>query len=155
MLSHNSQNLNNIPNRAKQRIHVVDMHGNDSVITCNTMIPSILNNPKKIHLSTTIFNSYYSTYFDDRNDGFEVLYKQYTSIFVNNIDHPYLIKEFKQNKEMTDYERKLKREFYKLPWRKNWKEAFINNFGQKISVNKLYSASFKVLWNTQIIMQRS
>ena len=67
------------------------MNEDDLVTTCNTATPSIANIPKKIHLSTTIFNEFTSTYYYEKNDGFELLFKNYTENSVNNIYHSYLI----------------------------------------------------------------
>ena len=41
-------------------------------------IPSVANMLKKIHLSTTIFNEIISTYYEDKDDGFGIFFKQYT-----------------------------------------------------------------------------
>ena len=51
-------------------------------MTCNRAIPSVDNTLKKIHLSTTIFNEYTSTYYDYKNNGFELLFRQYTENYV-------------------------------------------------------------------------
>ena len=45
------------------------MHEDDSVMTLNTNIPSVANTINKIHLSSTIFNEFNSTYYG-KIDGF-------------------------------------------------------------------------------------
>ena len=77
MISHRYQSLKNIRTKVKQHIHAVDMHENYSVMTCNTSIPSVANTLNKIHISTIIFNVFNSTYYNNKNDGFELLFKKY------------------------------------------------------------------------------
>ena len=57
-------------------------------MTCNRAIPSVDNTLKKIHLSKTIFNEFTSTYYDDKNGGFGLLFKTFTANSDKNIDHP-------------------------------------------------------------------
>ena len=87
------------------------MHANDSVMTCNMTIPYIVNILKTIRLSTNIFIEFTSTYYDDINDCYEMLFKQYTETYVNNIDHPVLIQEWKSNLDKAYYEINLKSKF--------------------------------------------
>ena len=80
------------------------MHDSDSITTCNTAIPSVANTIKKIYLSSTIFNEYTSTYYDNKYYGYGMLFRNYTSNSVNKINHPDLIKEHKSNMDKADYE---------------------------------------------------
>ena len=43
------------------------------------------------NLCTTIFNEFTSTYYDNKNDGFEMLFRYYTANYVNIIGQPALI----------------------------------------------------------------
>ena len=70
MIAQNYQDPKNTPTMIKQQTHSFNMYQNDSVITCNTEIPSVANMLKKIHPSTNIFNEFTSSYYDDKNDGF-------------------------------------------------------------------------------------
>ena len=54
------------------------MFDNQSVMSYNNEISSVVNTPKKIYLSTTILNEFTSTYSYDNNDYFEMLFQQYT-----------------------------------------------------------------------------
>ena len=49
--------MKNVPTRLYQRIHEVDMHENDSVMTCNTKIPYVDNTMEKfISLKLYVIN---------------------------------------------------------------------------------------------------
>ena len=91
-LAQDYQALKNIPTNFKQLIHAVDMHEKDLVMNRNMEIPSVANTQKKIYLSITTFNEITSTCHDDKNCGFEILFKQFTENSVDNIEHPALIK---------------------------------------------------------------
>ena len=58
------------------------------VMICINAIISVENTPKKIYLSVTILNEFTSTYYDDKNDYFEMLFQKYTASAVKNIYHP-------------------------------------------------------------------
>ena len=75
----------------KYRIHAVSASEIGSVMACNREICYVTNTLKKIHLSRNIFNEFTSTYYYEKNDGFEFLFKKYTENSVNNIYHSYLI----------------------------------------------------------------
>ena len=51
----------------KQRIHEVDIHEDDSIMTCNRAIPHVANTMKKVHLCKIIFNGFTSKYFYMKN----------------------------------------------------------------------------------------
>ena len=57
---------------------------------CITVIPSIANTMKNIYLIATLFNESTSTYYDDKNDYFEMLFQNYAASDVNKIYHPSL-----------------------------------------------------------------
>ena len=67
------------------------MNENNSLLNCNTTTPSIASTMNKFYLGLIIFNEFTSMYYDDKNDDFESLFKQYTASSANNIDHPALI----------------------------------------------------------------
>ena len=54
-------------------------------MTYNTLIPSVANTMKKIHLSTILLNEFTSTYYENKNDGFEILFKQFTEKYVEKL----------------------------------------------------------------------
>ena len=99
--------MKNAPLRIKQRIHYVDMFDNESVMSCNTKIASVVNTPKEIYSSTTIMNELTSTYNYDNNNSFEILFQQYTTSSVNIIYCPSLIDECKSNMDKAYYEQNL------------------------------------------------
>ena len=77
MLANDYQALKNIQTRVKQPTHAVNMHENDSLMPCN---------------NTIILNDYTSAYYEDKNDGFEMLFRKFIDDSVENFDHPDLIK---------------------------------------------------------------
>ena len=91
MLAQDSQPLDNIPTRFKQLIHSVDINKNDLVTTFNTVIPSVAKYLKKIHISLTIFNELNSTYYNNKNYGFAMLFKQFKVNYYENNYQPSLI----------------------------------------------------------------
>ena len=83
------------------------MFDNQSVMSYNNEISSVVNTPKKIYLSTTIFNEFTSTYNYDNNHYFEMLFQQYITSSVNIIYFLSLIDEWKANMDKAYYEHKL------------------------------------------------
>ena len=67
------------------------------------VIPCFDNTLKKIHISSTIFNEFTSTHYDDKYDGFGMLVKQYTLKCVKNINHTALIQECGANMEIVAF----------------------------------------------------
>ena len=96
MINQDYQDLNNLPLRITQIIHVIDIFESDAIIILSTAIPSISNTLKKNYLSRTILGEFTSTYYNDKNDSFEKN-QQYTSSYVNNIYHPSIIEEWRAN----------------------------------------------------------
>ena len=107
MLDNDSQSLDNIPLRIKQRIHSIDLFDSDYVMTWNVKIPYVANTLKNIYISTNILNEFTSTYYDDKNGYFAKTIQQYTSSSVNKMYHPSLIEEFKTNLYKSDYKYNL------------------------------------------------
>ena len=107
MLDYDSQALKNVPLRVKQHIYPVNMFDNDYLTRCITKITSIANTLKNIPLGGTILNEFTSTYYNDNNDSFEMLFQKYTASAVNIIYHPEIIKEWKYNIDSADYEHTL------------------------------------------------
>ena len=83
--------------RVRQLIHAVNMLDSDYLMIRSTVITSVTNTTKNIYLSATILNELNSTYYDDKNDPFEILFQQYTASAVKNIYHPAIIEENKAN----------------------------------------------------------
>ena len=54
-------------------------------IICNRSINYIANTLKKIDISSNIFNEFTSTYYDDKDDGFGMLFKKYTGKFLTTL----------------------------------------------------------------------
>ena len=68
------------------------MFDSDSIMSCNTAIPSISNTSMKIYLRRTILGELASTYYADNNDTFGILFQLYTSSDVDNTYHPSIVK---------------------------------------------------------------
>ena len=81
MLAQDYEALENLLIRVKQPIHAANLYDSDSVMTCNTAIPYVSNDPKKIHISSTICNECTSIYYDDKDDVLEMLFQTVYSKF--------------------------------------------------------------------------
>ena len=77
--------------RKLKTIHAVNMFDSYYVMICSNEIISVENTPKKIYPSVTILNEFTSTYYDDKNDYFEMLFQNYAASDVNKIYHPSII----------------------------------------------------------------
>ena len=97
ILEQYSISLKGVPLRDKKCIHAIDMFDNYSIMSCSTAITSVVNTLKKNYLSGTILDKFSSTYYDDNNDNFGLLFQQYTAIAVGNIYHPSILKVWKAN----------------------------------------------------------
>ena len=62
MLDQDFQSLKKVPLGVKQHIHDFNTFKIDSVMSCNTSIPSVVNTLKNINLITSLFNESTSTY---------------------------------------------------------------------------------------------
>ena len=67
-------------------------------------IPFIANNMKKIHTIKPIFHELSLTYYENKNNGFKLLFRKYKAKDVNNIYYLSLIEYWKENTDKTDYE---------------------------------------------------
>ena len=91
------------------------MYASDYAMTCNAEISFVANTLNKIHISTTIYNEFNSTYVEDKDNGFGILFKQYTVSCDNNVYQLYLIKEQKKIQTGKLMSIISKREFTNLP----------------------------------------
>ena len=73
-------------------------------MNCIYPIPSVENNLKNIYLGGTLWDESTSQYYNDNNDTFELLFKIYTAINVDNIYHPSIFNERTDNMYKAYYE---------------------------------------------------
>ena len=83
------------------------MFGSYPVMTYNYATNSVAKNPKKMYQNKNILNEFTSTYYDDKNHYFAMLFRQYTTSSINNIYHPSLIELCKSYTDKEDYEYNL------------------------------------------------
>ena len=77
-----------MPLIVKQLINAIAMFEIDYVMNWNNAITSVANNPNKRDLSKNLLNEFTSTYYDDKNDYFAMLFQNYTASSINNIYNP-------------------------------------------------------------------
>ena len=97
ILEQDSLALNNMPLKVKKRIHTSKRFDRDSVIRYSAAITYVANTLKKIYLGETLLNEFTSTYYDYNNDTFGILFQNLTASAVDNIYHPAIFKECKDN----------------------------------------------------------
>ena len=51
--------------KVKQRIHKIDKHASDYVITCNRAIPYVVIVFKNINLNSNLFYEFYTTFYNE------------------------------------------------------------------------------------------
>ena len=84
------------------------MNKNDSVMTCNTVIPFVANMLKKIYLSNNLFTEFKSKLLK-KNVSFSYFFRNYIDKTVDDIHHTELTYEFKPNTDKASYESHLER----------------------------------------------
>ena len=89
--------MNNIPIEVTPRFNEMYIYNNDSVITCSSVIMSVVNKFKNIYLSNNCFTKFQSTLFQNKDVIFSYYFKQYIENTVDNIHHPKMINEWKSN----------------------------------------------------------
>ena len=92
ILEQDSLDLYNMPLRVKKLIHYINMFDSDYIMICSTAIPSFRNTLKNIYPGGTLLGEFAYMYYNDKNDAFRLLFRQYTSSAVENIYHPCIVK---------------------------------------------------------------
>ena len=68
-------------------MHAINMFHIDSIIISSITITSVANTLKNIYIGGTILGEFTSTYYDDNNYDFGMLFQQYTASVVESIYH--------------------------------------------------------------------
>ena len=113
ILDHESDSLNNVPDKAKQRINAIVNHSSDFEIMCNRSITSVANTLKNIHLNYDLFDEVFTTLYNDKSAVFEYCSRDFTINSVNNISHRYLLKEQDSNLYEAVYDKNVEDVFGK------------------------------------------
>ena len=72
-------------------MHTINMFDSDYIMRCSTAMDSVANTPKKIYLGGTLLYESASTYYEDKNVTFGLLFQQYkSSVVYFFIIHPLL-----------------------------------------------------------------
>ena len=98
--------IRNDPNNATECIHEAYLHTNYYIMKCKRSISYIANTFKKIHLSYDLCSEYASMIYNDNFFTFGYIFRKWIKNYVENIDHPVLIKEWKLNLDKLDYLKK-------------------------------------------------
>ena len=85
------------------------MFDSDSIMICSTKITSIKNTLKTIYLSGNLWDEFKYTYYNDKNNPFEILFQKYTASAVNKIYHPSIVEFWKSNTDKAAYQDKIRK----------------------------------------------
>ena len=80
------------------------MFDSDSIMICSTKITSIKNTLKTIYLSGNLWDEFKYTYYNDKNNPFEILFQKYTASAVDNIYYPSIVNARKTNMDNASHE---------------------------------------------------
>ena len=75
----------------KQHVNEIDMHKNDSVMTCTIVIMYVVNMLKNINLSNNLFTEFESKLFQNKELYFSYFFRKYIEKTVENIHYPVLM----------------------------------------------------------------
>ena len=72
VIYHKSDERNNLPEKLKQLIQSIDNNISDCTMTCYRAIPYIVNNLKRIHLNSELFDEFSTTFSNNKILSFVV-----------------------------------------------------------------------------------
>ena len=99
------KNLIRIANEAKQRIHAMNMHYSDYVMTWTTAITSISNTLKKLLLHSYLHLSYIQIIYNGKEEIINNIFSAYVEPLLNHVNRPALVQEWKLNIDAAAYEK--------------------------------------------------
>ena len=105
--------MTKIPNLVKTIIHVEETKNSDYVMTSINTITSISNTPKKLLFYKFLHYYYIKTEFNDKERITYNTFSTYFEPFLNDINHPVLVQEWKLNLDAVAYEKKIDSDVYK------------------------------------------
>ena len=94
-------------NDAKQRIHAVNMHDSDYVMTFTKSIISISNTLKKLWIHSDLHSYYIQTIYSGKEEIINNVFIKYFETLLDDINHPELVQEWKLNHDAAAYEKNL------------------------------------------------
>ena len=97
ILESNSNKLFIISNEAKQRVHIMDMHNSDYVMTFNTAIISISKTLQKFWIQSYFHSYYIQTIYNIKEENINNVFSKYFELLLDDINHTALVKEWKLN----------------------------------------------------------
>ena len=97
-----------LPNGLKFRINLIDKMDTDFVKKKNKERSSVANIIKKLHIQKNMHLIYKQDYYKYKQEEIYDLFIEYLVSIMNDIDHPALIEEWKQNIDAADYGKKTK-----------------------------------------------
>ena len=109
----NSNYLRRIPNVAKSRIHAEETHYSDHVQTCNTTIPSILKNLKKLWLHSSLHSCLFKFNYNGKEESINNIFSTYVEPLLNYIIHTAFLQEWKLNLDVEKYDNQINANLYK------------------------------------------
>ena len=101
-----SKDPKNLTPRFQNHIHDINMFDSDDIMSCSTAMSSVANILNIIYLGGPLWYESTYEYYNEKNDTFGMLFKQYTASAVDNIYHPSIFNEFETNIDKEAYEEK-------------------------------------------------
>ena len=75
------------------------------VMAKNKAIYSVANNTKKLHIQFDLNFIYKQNFYHDKQNEIDILFDEYNVPLLDDLDHPALIEEWKQNLDAAFYEK--------------------------------------------------
>ena len=101
-----SNKLSRIENKSKQRIHDIDMHDSDYIMTCTTWITSISNTLKNLCIQSDLYSYYIQTIYNGKEEIINNIFSPYVETLLDDINYPALLQEYRLNIDAKAYEKK-------------------------------------------------
>ena len=105
ILEYNFNHLEKLLNEVKQIIHAEETDNSYYVMTCINTIPSTSNGLRSF-LHKSLHSSYIQTEYNDKDEIINNTFTTYVEPFLEDINHPALIQEWKLNVDSASYEQK-------------------------------------------------
>ena len=107
IIEHNTKQLSLIKNYAKLIINTINQLNTDYVMVKKNAISAVANTIKQLHIQKNMHILYKQDLNKNKEKGIYDLFLEYLVPVTNNIEHPALIEEWRQNIDASAYEKYL------------------------------------------------
>ena len=105
IIKKDSKQLSMLPNDVKLINNVIYQLDTYFVMAKNKAIYSVSNTIKTLHIQTNMYLIYKQDFYKDKQQEIDNFFIKYLVPVMNDLDHPELIEEWKQNIDAAAYER--------------------------------------------------